>query len=132
MTTGGTIASRRSDSGSVLASVSGHDLHASLHEPLTGIEPQVEEFCNLGSYAIDLTMAHALARGINRKLANDDCDGVVGRPPHCGREDRDMERLKNRLTVDAAAVTMGVLSWAAWKTADVARRTASAQIDSTL
>jgi L-asparaginase len=77
MTTGGTIASRRSDSGSVLASVSGHDLRASLHDPLTGIELQVEEFCNLGSYAIDLTMAYSLASRINRKLASHDCDGVV-------------------------------------------------------
>jgi L-asparaginase len=77
MTTGGTIASRRNEGGSVLASVSGHELRAGLHDPLTGIELQVEEFCNLGSYAIDLTMAHALAGRINRKLAGDDCDGVV-------------------------------------------------------
>src|ERR1700731_4517970 len=78
MTTGGTIASRRSElTGNTVSSVSGPDLRATVHDPLLGIELQVEEFCNLGSYAIDLPMAFALAGRINEKLASADCDGVV-------------------------------------------------------
>ncbi|HTJ57388.1 MAG TPA: asparaginase [Devosiaceae bacterium] len=78
MTTGGTIASRRDEAtGNVVASVSGQDLRDMLHDPLPGIELEVEEFCNLGSYAIDLPTAFALARRIDQRLADPGCDGVV-------------------------------------------------------
>ncbi|MDQ0396489.1 asparaginase [Labrys monachus] len=77
ITTGGTIASRRnSETGHTVAGVSGHDLRASLHDPLPDIELEVEEFCNIGSYAFDLPLAFALAARINAKL-DGGCDGVV-------------------------------------------------------
>jgi L-asparaginase len=48
-----------------------------LHDPLPGVEIQVEEFCNVGSYAFDLPLAFALAARINEKLDERDCSGVV-------------------------------------------------------
>jgi L-asparaginase len=78
ITTGGTIASRRNEkTGDVIASVNGADLRATLRDPLDGIDLHVEEFCNIGSYAIDLPLAFALAARINEKLDDPDCDGVV-------------------------------------------------------
>jgi len=78
MTTGGTIASRRDEgTGHVVAGVCGLELRAMLRDPLPGIGLQVEEFCNIGSYAFDLPLAFALATRINEKLGNPDCDGVV-------------------------------------------------------
>lgn len=78
ITTGGTIASRRDTStGDVIAGLDGPSLRAMLHDPLPGIEIEVEEFCNLNSFAIDLAMAFALANRINEVLAAEDCEGVV-------------------------------------------------------
>ncbi|MCX5579376.1 asparaginase [Kaistia terrae] len=78
ITTGGTIASRlAADGRDVVASVSGADLRATLHDPLEGIEIAIDEFCNVGSYAIDLPLAFNLARRIAEHLANPACDGVV-------------------------------------------------------
>jgi len=78
MTTGGTIASRRQkDTGHVVAGVSGLELRAMLRDPLPGFEVQVEEFCNVGSYAFDLPLAFALAARINEKLDDPDCGGIV-------------------------------------------------------
>jgi L-asparaginase len=78
ITTGGTIASRRSeDTGHVVSDVSGSQLRAMLHDPLDGIELEVDEFCNIGSYAFDLSLAFALAARINQKLDSPGCDGVV-------------------------------------------------------
>ena len=63
VTTGGTIASRYDPvKKTVLASVSGEDLRRTLHDPLDGVDFTVDEFCNLGSSAIDLTLAHGLTR----------------------------------------------------------------------
>lgn len=78
LTTGGTIASRRQpDSGDVIADVGGPELRAMLRDPLPGIELQVEEFCNVGSYAFDLPLAFDLAMRINEKLDDLGFDGVV-------------------------------------------------------
>ncbi|MDX2482565.1 MAG: asparaginase [Pseudodonghicola sp.] len=78
ITTGGTIASRRvHETGHVVASVSAEDLRATLRDPLDGIPLQVEEFCKVGSYAIDLPMVFSLANRINTVLADTDCLGVV-------------------------------------------------------
>ncbi|MGE3871596.1 MAG: asparaginase [Parvibaculaceae bacterium] len=78
ITTGGTIASRREPrSGHVNASLTGPELRAMLHDPLDGIEIAIDEFCNIGSYAIDLPMSFALAKRIAEKLAGSDCDGIV-------------------------------------------------------
>ena len=78
ITTGGTIASRRDEkTGHVVAAVSGSELRATLHDPLADIELKVDEFCNLGSFAFDLSLAFALATRINERLNEPDCDGVV-------------------------------------------------------
>ncbi|MBC8129341.1 MAG: asparaginase, partial [Rhizobiaceae bacterium] len=78
ITTGGTIASRPGAPGAdVVASVSGADLRASLHDPLDGIALLVDDFCRVGSFAIDMKLAFRLARRIAAHLARPDCDGVV-------------------------------------------------------
>src|ERR1700732_2649928 len=78
ITTGGTIASRRDEkTGHVVAAVSGSELRATLHDPLAGIELKVDEFCNVGSFAFDLSLAFVLATRINERLNEPDCDGVV-------------------------------------------------------
>jgi len=78
ITTGGTIASRlAADGRDVVASVSGAELRATLHDTLEGIEIRVDEFSNVGSYAIDLPLAFNLAKRIAEHLANPACDGVV-------------------------------------------------------
>jgi L-asparaginase len=78
ITTGGTIASRHDEkTGHVVAAVSGSELRATLHDPLAGIELKVDEFCNVGSFAFDLSLAFGLATRINERLNEPDCDGVV-------------------------------------------------------
>lgn len=78
ITTGGTIASRATtEGGDVVAGVSGDRLRASLHDPLDGIGLTVDDFCSVGSFAIDLPLAFSLAQRIRTHLAGDDCDGVV-------------------------------------------------------
>lgn len=78
LTTGGTIASRREEnSDRVVAAISGAQLRATLRDRLEGIELELEEFCNIGSYAVDLPLAFDLAKRINAKLADPTCDGVV-------------------------------------------------------
>jgi L-asparaginase len=78
ITTGGTIASKLDPrSGHVTASVTGDELRRRLEDPLAGIALTVEEFCNVGSYAVDLPMSFALARHIREKLQDANCDGVV-------------------------------------------------------
>ncbi|TPM98525.1 asparaginase [Mesorhizobium sp. B2-1-5] len=77
MTTGGTIASKlEAESGHVTASVTGSELRAMLHDPLDGIDIAIDEFCNVGSYAIDLPLGFALAQRISHHLQGD-FDGVV-------------------------------------------------------
>lgn len=78
VTTGGTIASRHdAASGHTIASVDGAALRASLHDPLAGFELTVDEFSNLGSSAMTLPLAFALAGRIAGHLADPTCQGVV-------------------------------------------------------
>lgn len=77
VTTGGTIASKREpDSGHVNASVTGSELRAMLHDPLDGIDIVIDEFSNVGSYAIDLPLSFALARHVAKRI-QEGFDGVV-------------------------------------------------------
>ncbi|WEX07204.1 asparaginase [Chelativorans sp. AA-79] len=78
ITTGGTIASsRKAGSDRVVANISGAELKARLHDPLDGIEIEIDDFSSVGSFAFDLPLAFSLARHINSVLAKEDCDGVV-------------------------------------------------------
>jgi len=78
ITTGGTIASKlEPQSGHVTASVTGSELRAMLHDPLDGIEITIDEFCNVGSYALDLPMGFALAQRVAERLQGSDFDGIV-------------------------------------------------------
>ena len=78
LTTGGTIASKRdAASGHVTSSVGGAELRAVLHDPLEGIELAVEEFCNVGSFALDLPIAFDLVGRIREILEKPDCSGIV-------------------------------------------------------
>jgi L-asparaginase len=78
MSTGGTIASRMDTArGYVVAAASGEELIGLLHDPLTGITIEVDEFCNIGSFNIDLDLAFRLAQTINEHLAHADVSGVV-------------------------------------------------------
>ena len=78
ITTGGTIASRHdAGRGATVASVGGAALRAGLHDALAGIDVVVDDFCNVGSFAIDMPLAFSLARRIERHLRDDDCKGVV-------------------------------------------------------
>jgi L-asparaginase len=78
VTTGGTVASRHDPkSGHTAASVDGDSLRQSLHDPLTGVDLVVDEFCNVGSFAIDLPLAFGLAKRVERHLADPGTTGVV-------------------------------------------------------
>jgi len=78
ITTGGTIASKRdAATGHVTSSVSGPELRAVLHDPLDGIDLVVEEFCNVGSFALDLPLVFGLTGRIREILARPDSTGVV-------------------------------------------------------
>ncbi|MBX6321733.1 MAG: asparaginase [Rhodospirillaceae bacterium] len=78
VTTGGTIASRHdSGRGAVLATVKGRELIEALPEPPPDVAVEVSEFCNVGSYLLDLTTAFALAKRIEERLAEPDVRGVI-------------------------------------------------------
>lgn len=78
ITTGGTIASKRDPlTGHVGVGVDAATLSAGLAAQLDGIELTIDAFAAIGSYAIDLSMAFALAGRINAHLARPQCDGVV-------------------------------------------------------
>ena len=78
ITTGGTIASRHdAASGKVLASVTGEELRASLHDPLDGIDLTIDEFCTIPSFGFDLPLAFSLASRIAGHLGGDAYDGVA-------------------------------------------------------
>lgn len=78
ITTGGTIASRPGGAkDDVVAEMSGADLKASLHDRLEGITIELDDFCKVGSFAIDLPLAFALSRRIADHLREPSCDGVV-------------------------------------------------------
>jgi L-asparaginase len=63
--------------GSVTATASGTELMGLLHEPLPGIEVEIDEFCNIGSFNIDLALSFDLALRIEKHLARQDVSGVV-------------------------------------------------------
>lgn len=76
--TGGTIASRHvSQDGSSIADLSGEDLLDTLHNRPEGVEVIVDQFCNVGSYTLELPMIFDLAKRIETYVARDDIDGVV-------------------------------------------------------
>jgi L-asparaginase len=78
VTTGGTVASRHDpQSDHAAASVDGDSLRQSLHDPLDGVDFVVDEFCNVGSFAIDLPLAFDLAKRVGRHLADPATTGVV-------------------------------------------------------
>jgi L-asparaginase len=60
----------------VTASVTGPELKAMLHDPLDGIDISIDEFSNVGSYAIDLPLGFALAQRISQRLG-EGFEGVV-------------------------------------------------------
>jgi L-asparaginase len=77
ITTGGTIASKlEPDSGHVTASMTGSELHAMVRLPLDGIDVTIDEFCKIGSYAMDLSLSFSLAQHIALRL-QEGFDGVV-------------------------------------------------------
>jgi L-asparaginase/Glu-tRNA(Gln) amidotransferase subunit D len=63
--------------GYVAATASGAELMGLLHEPLPGIEVEIDEFCNIGSFNIDLALSFDLATRIEKHLARQDVSGVV-------------------------------------------------------
>lgn len=78
ITTGGTIASRAmSDGGPVTAAVSGGDLLHSLPQMPEGVDLTIDEFANIGSYAMTLQSAFSLAMRIDKALEDPAIDGVV-------------------------------------------------------
>ncbi len=54
-----------------------YSLRQSLHDPLAGVDLVVDEFCNVGSFAIDLPLAFGLAKRIGSHLADPATTGVV-------------------------------------------------------
>lgn len=78
ISTGGTIASRMDPThGYVSATASGDELVKLLYDPLPGIAVEIDDFCNIGSFNIDLELAFRLARRIERHLARPDVTGVA-------------------------------------------------------
>jgi len=78
ITTGGTIASRRdAASGHVVSTVGAAGLRSTLHDPLDGIELEMEEFCNVSSFALDLPTVLGLAGRVAERLRGNDYAGVV-------------------------------------------------------
>lgn len=77
ISTGGTIASRFDKTRYVSAAASGTELLGLLHHDLPGVSVEVDEFCNVGSFNIDLTLAFGLATRIAQHLARSDIAGVA-------------------------------------------------------
>lgn len=78
ITTGGTIASsHEADADHTVANVKGEALLSSLHDRPQDVELQIDEFCNIGSFALDLPILFDLARRIEWHLKQEDVDGVV-------------------------------------------------------
>jgi L-asparaginase len=78
VSTGGTIASRLDKArGHVSATASGAELLTLLHDELPGISVEIDEFCNIGSFNIDLALAFRLARRIEQHLARADVASVA-------------------------------------------------------
>ena len=78
VTTGGTIASQmNAETGHVTAQIGGNDLRAALSSRLDGVDVVVDEFITVGSFALTLEDAFALASRIKKHLADPKIDGVV-------------------------------------------------------
>ncbi|GAK71910.1 L-asparaginase [Agrobacterium rubi TR3 = NBRC 13261] len=78
VTTGGTIASQmNATTGHVTAQIGGNDLRAALSSRLDGVDVVVDEFMTIGSFALTLDDAFALAGRIKDHLADPKIDGVV-------------------------------------------------------
>ncbi len=78
LNTGGTIASRVDRERDVVVSTAtGDELLAQLGALAPDVEVAAEQFCNLGSFRMDLETAHALARRAAAILADDAVAGVV-------------------------------------------------------
>jgi L-asparaginase len=78
VSTGGTIASRvDSVRGYVSAAASGDELLRLLHDPLPGLSVEIDEFCTIGSFNMDLDLAFRLAQRIEQHLARPDIAGVA-------------------------------------------------------
>jgi L-asparaginase len=78
VSTGGTIASRVDPArGHVSASASGRELIGRLHDALADVTVEVDEFCNIGSFNLDLETAFRLARRIGEHLARPEVAGVA-------------------------------------------------------
>jgi L-asparaginase len=78
VTTGGTIASRRDAArGYVAASASGRELLGLLPAPPPDISVEIDEFCNIGSFNMDVEAAFRLAQRISTHLARPEVAGVA-------------------------------------------------------
>jgi L-asparaginase len=78
VSTGGTIASRMdAGRGYVAATASGEELIRLLQDSLLGITVEVDEFCNVGSFNIDLDLAFRLVQRIGEHLTRSEVSGVV-------------------------------------------------------
>lgn len=79
ISTGGTIASRHSAEHGAVVSVAGADELIGLLGPLApaGVAVSSEQFCNIGSYQIDLATSFRLAKRIGAVLDDPDVAGVV-------------------------------------------------------
>ena len=78
VTTGGTIASQmNSSTGHVTAQVGGNHLRDMLASRVDGVDIVVDEFMTIGSFALTLEDAFALAGRIREHLAKPGIDGVV-------------------------------------------------------
>lgn len=78
ITTGGTIASQRVEADDhVVANVAGEKLRAAVHDIPVGIDIRVDDFLNIGSFAMTLPLAFSLAERINVHTRQADCLGVV-------------------------------------------------------
>ncbi len=78
VSTGGTIASRVDLArGNVRASASGNELVGLLRDNLADIAVEVDEFCKIASFNLDLDTAFRLAQRVARHLARADVAGVA-------------------------------------------------------
>jgi len=78
LSTGGTIASRYSaEHGSVVSNVAGDELVSTLGPLAPDVQVRAEEFCNIGSYRLDLPTTFGLAQRIRALHSDPEIAGVV-------------------------------------------------------
>lgn len=63
--------------GYVSATASGRELVGLLHDKLPGITIEIDEFCTIASFNLDLKLAFGLAQRIAQHLSRTEVDGVV-------------------------------------------------------